>query len=256
MIDAYLLHVLSRSSLTSRLVSPWLVQFPFSLISQEMSSDEYFDELDSAFLQEVEAIEATHTQATRVPPPPAPVRPPAAKSRPPGAQKKPPTKDVIEIDDSDDFGSFAIDDQDLEIIDKLTDDALRGRLPVAGPSRTFARTNSRPTVQTTLDGTVLSGPSRNVSNPRLPMQRKDSSAFNGSFAQPRKTKQWDHTAFAKSGWRKPQSAKGKEKAFGSFEDEVEDEEEEEPEEFEQFPAPFVPIGCVIRFCMLYYELQQ
>ncbi len=212
-----------------------------------MSSDEYFDELDSAFLQEVDAIEATHTQA-----PPAPVRPLAAKSRPPVAQKKPPTKDVIEIGDSDDFGSFAIDDQDLEIIDKLTDDALRGRPPVAGPSRTFARTNSRPTVQTTLDGTVLSGPSRNVATSRLPLQRKDSNALNGSFAQPRKTKQWDHTAFAKSGWRKPQSAKGKEKAFGSFDDEVEEEEEEETEEFEQFPAPFVPIGCVIRCCIHYY----
>jgi ATP-dependent DNA helicase MPH1 len=64
-----------------------------------------------------------------------------------------------------------------------------------------------------------------------------------------KTKVWDRTAFAKSGWKKP-APKGKAKGKGkaSFENDDDDAEEEfgnqedEEMEFEQFPAPFVSLG--------------
>lgn len=186
----YLICILLFESRVSACFSVVSLLFPSSLISLEMSSDEYFDELDSAFLQEVDAIEARHTQQAHASAP-APVLPPA--------------KDVIEIDDSDDsddYGWFPMNDQALAAIDKLTVDALRGQPPAS------------------------------------------------------KTKQWAHTT-AKTGRTKPQSAKGKEKAYGSFADEVneevkeEEEEEEEPEEFEQFPPPFVSTGCVMCLCIYY-----
>ncbi|KAI0085640.1 hypothetical protein BDY19DRAFT_964916 [Irpex rosettiformis] len=205
-----------------------------------MNSDEYFDDLDSAFLQEVDAIEAIHTQLkpTRTQ---TPTRLPQTR---PSPAKRPIRSDVIEIDDSDDFGSFFIDEQDLEIIDKLTNEALQSRPSIAGPGRTtFARTSSRATLQTTLDGSILSESERkNSSSSRQSMQRNNSNVYNGFVGQSRTTKQWDRTAFAKSGWRKPQNAKGKEKALGSFDEEIEDEEEGEPEEFEQFPSPCVSVG--------------
>ncbi|KAI0690699.1 hypothetical protein BC835DRAFT_1363433 [Cytidiella melzeri] len=203
-----------------------------------MSSDEYFDELDSAFLQEVEAIEATHTQLGSKS---GLVRP--AQPLPLPARK--PAVDVIDIDDSEDFGSFAIDDHDLEIIDNLTNEAFRNCAPLAGPSKiAFARTTSKATIQTTLDGSILAEAPKNATSVRQPMQRHNSNASNGFVGQSKKTKQWDHTAFAKTGWKKPQAVKGKAKAVNPFGDEAEEEEEqdEELEEFEQFPAPFVSLG--------------
>ena len=68
---------------------------------------------------------------------------------------------------------------------------------------------------------------------RKPMSRTNSSVRSPFAGRPKKTKQWDHTAFAKYGWKKP---KGKGKA--SFDDgEDEEEDVDEPVEFEQFPAP-------------------
>ena len=210
-----------------------------------MDSDDYFDDLDSAFLQEVDALEAKQANAQLKPR--TPTRP--AQPRPPSA-KRPPRSDIIEIDDSDDFGSFAIDEEDLRRIDKITNDALQGRAPLPGRNKpTFPQTNLRATVQTTLDGSILPEISKGASSSRQPTQRGSSNVSNGIAGPSRRTKQWDHTAFAKSGWKKPQAAKGKERAFGSFDDEAEEELEEEPEEFEQFPAPFVPIGCVVRCCV-------
>lgn len=50
----------------------------------------------------------------------------------------------------------------------------------------------------------------------------------------KKTKTWDRTAYAKTGWRNPN--KGKSKAVDSDGEEVEEEEHEEEEVvFEQFP---------------------
>lgn len=209
-----------------------------------MSSDEYFDELDSTFLEQVNAIEAAH-----VPPQRSPAVRRAAPPRPPQPRRASPAKAsvysaVIEVNDSDDFDSFTIDDEGLEIIDRLCDNALRDSVHVAGPSRPiFARTTSRPTIQTTLfGGRVQEKAPKASAQSKLSVQRRDSEVNNGFVGDPRKTKRWDHTAFAKTGWKKPQSTKGKERAIEFLDDEG--EEEEEPEEFEQFPAPFVSIGYV------------
>lgn len=163
-----------------------------------MSSDGYFDgEMDSAFFNEIDAIEVAYMA-------PKPSNPP-------------PTN----IPDSDDFDmSMSFDDAEFEQLDLFIEDSLNGKAaPIAGPSHLK---------QTTLWGQAPPEPS---TTKRLskPVSRTASTPF-GKPA--RKTKEWDRTAFAKSGWKKP---KGKGKA-GDGED---GEEEEEEVEFEQFPAPFV-----------------
>lgn len=218
-----------------------------------MNSDDYFDDdMDSAFLEQVDALEAAHTQAQ--------ARPQALATRPhpPRAQPRAPSpaNPVIEIDDSYDFDTLDIDEADLQAIDQACHDALNGRkTPVAGPSKSgLQRTASAATVQTTLFGGVaeqpVAGPSTAAPHSGRGPQRRTSSATNLFLGKPNKTKKWDHTAFAKSGWKKPKDAKGKEKVFGSFDDE---EEEEEPVEFEQFPAPVVSVGYVQErlLCMIF-----
>jgi len=60
----------------------------------------------------------------------------------------------------------------------------------------------------------------------------------------RKTKKWDHTAFAKTG-RRRKAGKGKEK-----ENIDEEGDEEEVVEFQQFPAPFVQGTLVAQLPLL------
>ncbi|KAF7793155.1 hypothetical protein EIP86_004264 [Pleurotus ostreatoroseus] len=228
-----------------------------------MSSDEYFDdELDSAFLQQFDIIDAQHRNGTLntgstskpSPKPPPPAAPPLRTTTKVSATAQK-TREVITLDDSDEYGEFdiVINEDALRAIDQACDAALaKGKqkpaAPTAGPSRRgpVSRTNSRVTIQTTLDGGVLTQPSPSKKAPnssRSPLRRRTSSTGNNVFrGKAKKTKQWDHTAFAKSGWKQPKNAKGKEKAFGSFEDEEMYEEEEM--EFEQFPAPFVSVGYV------------
>lgn len=124
--------------------------------------------------------------------------------------------------------SLDLDDVDLQRLDSFIDAAYKSQAaPVAGPSN-VSRPLSKGSFQTTLFGDVLP---RNEPSPasRGPMQRSKSDRRNPFGQQAPKTKQWDHTAFAKSGWRKPK---------GKAVDEDE-QEEEKAVEFEQFPAPFV-----------------
>lgn len=163
-----------------------------------MSSDGFFDdELDSAFLNELDAIEAAHLQ---------------------------PTKPTPAVNDSDDF-DFSMDFNDVELqqLDNFIEDSLQGKAaPVPGPSRMR---------QTTLWGQAPPEPS--ASKPK-PASRSFTRTTSTPFGKPaRKTKEWDRTAFAKSGWKKP---KEKPKAP---DDEEGNEDENEEVEFEQFPAPFV-----------------
>jgi ATP-dependent DNA helicase MPH1 len=163
-----------------------------------MSSDGYFDdELDSAFLNEVDAIEAAHL---------------------------PPKKPTPVVNDSDDFDfSMDFDDAELQQLDNFIEDSLQGKAaPVPGPSRMR---------QTTLWGQAP--PEASTSKPK-PVAKSFTRTASAPFGKPaRKTKEWDRTAFAKSGWKKP-----KEKPKAHDDDEG-NEEEEEVVEFEQFPAPFV-----------------
>ncbi|KAF9480455.1 P-loop containing nucleoside triphosphate hydrolase protein [Pholiota conissans] len=194
-----------------------------------MSSDGYFDdddEFDNAALAELNAIEAAHFSSnkqgsrTAIGRPASPIVPSSSKT----------VSQEISFDDI----SFDFDEVDLAPLDTFIADAYQGKTePVAGPSK-LSRTPSSTKVQTTLFGDVLhSVASTSTNKAKQPLERTKSTSRNPFGKQAQKTKQWDHTQFAKTGIRKAKSSKGKGK--------MGDDEEEEVE-FEQFPAPFVPIG--------------
>lgn len=255
-----------------------------------MSSDEYFDdELDSAFLNELHAIEVAHaSQAAAAVARPlvvntnAPSKPPAKTSFKPAvvsnatsihskaptaapliAQKLPPSTkpqpsrrvpppEVIELGDSSDydnaFDDIVFDEAVLASIDKQVQHEYanmdrRGgpshAQPVAGPSNQNAlvRRPSRGAqlnlfgeVAQELDSSKLPG----ESNKRTFTRTRSSMRQMPLPGQAKRTKQWDRTAYAKSGWRKPKD-KGKER-------DDDDDGDEEQIEFEQFPAPEMPVG--------------
>lgn len=187
-----------------------------------MSSSDYGfdDELDSAILNELDVIEAAHRPPLRNPPKPPPL---AAKAPKP-------------LDEEDSFLdlSLEIDDAELQRIDTFIDAVYKGNAqPVAGPSN-YARPLSKNTVQRTLFGDIAQpavSSSRQSPTKRSSLQRTKSSPRKPFGQQAPRTRQWDHTVFAKSGWKKPKTVKGKGKDDG--------DDEEEHVEFEQFPAPFV-----------------
>ncbi|OCH96604.1 P-loop containing nucleoside triphosphate hydrolase protein [Obba rivulosa] len=201
-----------------------------------MSSDEYFDDdLDSAFMTQVDAIEAAHASSSK--------QPEQTVSRPP-AGRPATSREVIGSSDSDDFGSFDIelDDAELQRIDEICQNevgrsATTASRPVAGPSNPVQRRPSKNAVQTTLFGDTVpeasSKPKSSGTTSHNTLQRTTSGSRTLSAGRARKTKQWDHTEFAKTGWKK--GKKGKGKGLASFDDEG---REEETVEFEQFPAPF------------------
>lgn len=201
-----------------------------------MSSDDYFeDELDSAFLNEVDAIEAAQISATNG-------RKPSPVELPPTRPVSP--RSVIEISDSDPFDVFDFDVAELQDIHEREQRGSRA----PGPS-TLGRATSKTTVQTTLFGDIVQENATKGRSSKPPskahMERSNSSSRNPFGERTRKTKRWDHTAFAKTGWKQSaeDKAKRKAKAKASFDhDYGGGSEEEEPVEFEQFPAPFVPVG--------------
>ncbi|THH21565.1 hypothetical protein EW146_g39 [Bondarzewia mesenterica] len=196
----------------------------FSLIT--MSSDGYFDDdLDQDFLNELDAIEASQFVSSSKTPIVAPITRAGTKAGPL----------VLTRDDSDYDITFDIDERDLQTLDGLIEDAYSGKpAPVTRPPRSngLSRAPSGG-IQTTLFGGVAETLSSNRTggSSKGPLQRSKSSG-----QQFKKTKVWDHTAFAKSGPRRRKSdkGKGKEPADGD------DGEEGEKPEFEQFPAPFIP----------------
>jgi ATP-dependent DNA helicase MPH1 len=191
----------------------------------------------------------------------------------------------INSDDFDDL-SFEINDADLQKLDSIVLDAYASKpvsekqpqsravprtvfrnglgnaqplplqQPQAGPSkaRSFSRVSSTGGRQTTLFGDVIpedSSPSRKSSNntsssSRVPLHREKSASTQRELFK--KTKKWDHTAFAKSGKRK-KLANGKGKA--PAQDGENDEGEEEEMEFEQFPAPFISPGVSLYYIYAY-----
>lgn len=191
-----------------------------------LNSDDYFtDDLDAGILNQLDVIEAAHCPQLShnyLPP-----------KKPPS--KPPPPKQIEEEDSFMDL-SLNIDEADLQRIDSFIDAAYkRQAAPLAGPSGASRPPPSKCSVQTTLHGGVVNSPaSTSKAGPasRGPMQRSKSDHRNPFGQQAPQTKQWDHTAFAKSGCRKPKPSE-KEK-FN------EDDQEGVGVEFEQFPAPFIP----------------
>ena len=195
----------SRDASVQRLATPFAPP-------RAMSSDDLFSDIDDAALAEIDRIEAEATQNTKAPRPPKPSAP--------------------DPDDSYFDDDLDIPTEELERLDQFVEDAYAGK----------AKPTSKPVAasrQTTLFGDVLSdGASRPKPLSRASssnIQRSGSFSRKGSGRGPVKTKQWDHTQFAKTGLKH-----GKSKGKGKARDEDEDEEEEEETvEFEQFPAPFV-----------------
>ncbi|KAG1777424.1 hypothetical protein EV702DRAFT_1103196 [Suillus placidus] len=191
-----------------------------------MSSSDYGfdDELDSAILNELDIIEAAHRSPRRNPPKPPP---PAAKAPEP-------------LDEEDSFFDLPleIDDAELQRLDTFIDAVYKGNAqPVAGPSNHARPPSSKNIVQRTLFGDVAqptASSSRQSPTKRSSLQRTKLSPRKPFGQQAPQTKQWDHTVFAKSGWKKPKTVKGKGRDDG--------DDDEEHVEFEQFPAPFVSVG--------------
>jgi ATP-dependent DNA helicase MPH1 len=195
-----------------------------------MSSDGYFeDDLNAATFQELDAIEAAHF-------------PPSKTSSGSRVQpKRPVPPKPLARDSSGLFDlSFDIDESELQRLDDLVNETYHENAPVAGPSN-LPRTNLRGMHQTTLFGGVVpakASSNESASAPRIERQRTKSASRNLFGRQAPKTKQWDRTAFAKSGVKSGKfKGNGKGKGKASFDQD--EDEEEEVLEFEQFPAPFV-----------------
>lgn len=202
-------------------------------------SDDYFDneEFDSAFLNEIDAIEAA--AASRPGRPNAPVqttRPPAqistTKTAP--APKLKPVAGDVSLNESY-FNSLDMDESELARLDQFVEEAYAGKAqPAPGPSKL--------TRQTTLDGSILP-----ESQPKTQTARPSKSKFTSTQAvlpahRPQRTKTWDHTAFSETGWMstKPKSKgkdgkKGKAKGDEQAKDGDEEDGFNEDVEFEQFP---------------------
>lgn len=180
------------------------------------------EELNSAVLSELAAIEASQVVSTAKP-----------FVRKPPSNRVSPSHTVADSDDLFD-AAFDVGVQDLQRLDAAIERDYRRRAGSApkSPSSGAFPTRSVSGRQTTLFGDVISpkvSPNKSPSSRRAAQQRK-------SPTRPvnRKSKKWDHTAFAKTGQRrKVGKGKGKE----NLDDE---RDEEELIEFEQFPAPFVP----------------
>lgn len=139
-------------------------------------------------------------------------------------------KEVIDISSDGLDDSFVVDERELERLDGFIMDVYAGKAgPIAGPSNA--------TRQTTLFGTILPNSPRKE-HVKTTIQRSKSNSKNPFGGKPRKTKVWDHTAFAKSGQRKDmERTHGKKRALPESEGEGQDDDE--VLDFEQFPAPFV-----------------
>ncbi|KAJ7597268.1 hypothetical protein C8J56DRAFT_919639 [Mycena floridula] len=164
-----------------------------------MSSDGYFSDIvfDEDELRELEAVEVAHVTGTA------------------SAPKE------NSCDDSFDNVAFDIGDDELAMLDELAQ-------PFIQPVPQRATTSTMGTVQTTLFGDVL--PNQASTSRQKPAAPKPA-APNPFGKQAPKTKKWDHTEYAKSGFKRN---KGKGKAKARDEDE---EQFDEDMEFEQYPAP-------------------
>ena len=185
-----------------------------------MSSDGYFeDDIDAAALEQLDSIEAAYFFPTN-----------SLTSDPSGHNSAPRS---LALEDS--FGdlTFDIDERELERIDNFVEDAyLANEAAVISPSD-----RSRISGQTTLFGDVLAPKG---GNKKTSLRRSKPSPRSPFGQQVPQTKQWDRTAFAKSGMK---SGKPKTKRKVISDDAREEEEDDESFEFEQFPAPFVSGQC-------------
>lgn len=181
--------------------------------------DEYFDTFDEDALAEVNAME-TLGDAERM-----------SKKSSATSANSPPKSASIEattpgLDSDSTFFDLTLDGDDME---ELEEAAVRKLNSQAGPSRLNGPVRTLSTSrQTDLHGRTLPSASP-------PKQVQHRPIFGQKL---RKTKAWDQTAFAKTGWRStkpPKTKKGKGKAA--------DEEDEDCVDLEGLPAPYMPSMC-------------
>jgi ATP-dependent DNA helicase MPH1 len=190
-----------------------------------MSSPSHYwddEELNSAVLNELAAIEAGQVASTSKP-----------TVRKPSPNLGPTPLTVADSDDLFDL-TFDLDVQELEILDAAIENDYRRKSDSTSKSPSSgALTRPFSGRQVTLFGDVVSprtSPSKKPQTSRGSVQQRKSPTRPVN----REKKKWDHTAFAKTG-RRRRAGQGKEK-----ENQDEERDEEEAVEFEQFPAPFVP----------------
>lgn len=193
-----------------------------------MSSPSHYwddEELNSAVLNELAAIEAGQVASTSKPT----VRKPSPNLRPTpltGAN----SDDLFDL-------TFDLDVQELEMLDAAIENDYKQKAVSTSKSPSSGALTSRPLSgrQVTLFGDVISP---RTSPSKKPQTSCGSVQQRKSPTRPvnRKKKKWDHTAFAKTG-RRRRAGKGKGK---ENQDEGSEGDEEEAVEFEQFPAPLVP----------------
>jgi ATP-dependent DNA helicase MPH1 len=194
-----------------------------------MSSDYFDDEnISPEVFEELDAIEAAYFSPSKLPPPRR-------------------LQSVSSHQSSSDGFGFDIDESELARLDKFIEDEYNAK-SVPAPGRTNIGLGA-PSMQTNLFGEVIPSSSTSKSQKVAPpkrLERTQPTSRNPFGQQARKTKVWDHTEYAKTGFKRTKS-KGKEKQKGVFTDDH--EEYDEPEEFEQFPAPLMlpgkPLICAV-----------
>ena len=150
----------------------------------DCDSDNYFDEITPAFWQEFNDLEAKY--AKDHPYTSTPTQPDQACTA------------ILEMDDSDDYGSLDLDEEAFRSIDEITENALKCHSSISSSIKTdLPESNSRATTQTIPDRTILSKTLKDPSSSCQPAQRSSYNVFNGVVGPSRRTKQWDRTRFAK-----------------------------------------------------------
>ncbi|PVG04747.1 P-loop containing nucleoside triphosphate hydrolase protein [Serendipita vermifera] len=176
--------------------------------------DEYFDSLDDDALAEVNALEASHTARQQT-----------------STNRTESTKDASNaLILSDTESELEFEEVSMNIEDmKQLEEAASKRVKQLGPPRWIAPVHNLSTSrQTNLFGEVLD----NQPQPQ-PSQHRP------TFGQKlRKTKVWDKTAFAKTGWRSTKPPKGRKGKGKAGDDEM---NEDEYVDLEGLPEPFMPL---------------
>ena len=212
-------HVTGRSSATCLSTRTRLRSSRDTMSSS--SPSRYWDdeELNTAVLNELAAIDPPQVASTS--------KPTVRKPSSPDLEVTP-----LFVADSDDLYDLTFDlgAQDLQSLDAAIEKDYRRKADSTSKSPSSGALTTRGR-QTTLFGDVISprtSPSKKPPSSRRSAQQRKSPTRPVN----RKTKKWDHTAFAKTGRRRAGKGKGKEN--------LDEERDEEEVEFEQFPAPFVP----------------
>ena len=180
-----------------------------------MSDSSYFDDaLDSEFLDQVDALESTQQPVTHVPEfvmgPPTSLKSFDATNGASSARTRAPPS----YQNSDPYGEVF----DLDDLEEIDNSLARGIPEPSNPPAALARAASK-TLQTTLwGGRALGSPTKSGATGRM----------QPTGERMRKTKTWDKTAFAKSGWKaiRPTAkveAKAKGKGRAKFDEEGGDE---------------------------------